>query len=92
MPAGRWWELLVYGTATASAFAFMFAALRRVGSQRTSVLLTLEAVFAIVLAAVFLGEGLGGAQAAGGGAVLVAAVIISLTPVRPPVEVAAEAP
>ena len=92
VPAGRWAHLLVYGTATASAFAFMFAALRRIGSQRTSVLLTLEAVCAIVLAAVFLGEGLGLVQALGGAAVLAAALIISLTPVRPPVSAAAEPP
>jgi drug/metabolite transporter (DMT)-like permease len=92
VPADRWWQLLIYGCATASAFACMFAALRRVGSQRTSVLLTLEAVFAIVLAAIFLGEGLGAAQALGGTAVLAAAVIISLTPLRPPVQAAAEAP
>ena len=92
VPADRWWQLLIYGGATASAFAFMFAALRRVGSQRTSVLLTLEAVFAIVLAAIFLDEGLGPAQAVGGAAVLAAAVIISLTPLRPRVEVASEPP
>ena len=92
VPADRWWQLLIYGGATASAFAFMFAALRRLGSQRTSVLLTLEAVFAIVLAALFLDEGLAAAQALGGAAVLAAAVIISLTPLRPPVEAAAEPP
>ena len=92
VPTDRWWQLLIYGAATAAAFAFMFAALRRLGSQRTSVLLTLEAVFAIVLAAIFLDEGLGAAQALGGAAVLAAAVIISLTPLRPPVQTAAEAP
>jgi drug/metabolite transporter (DMT)-like permease len=92
VPGDRWWQLLIYGGATASAFAFMFAALRHLGSQRTSVLLTLEAVFAIVLAAVFLDEGLGGAQALGGAAVLAAAVIISLTPLHPPIEAAAEPP
>jgi len=92
VPADRWWQLLVYGAATASAFAFMFAALRRLGSQRTSVLLTLEAVFAILLAGIFLGEQLGALAALGGAAVLAAAVVISLTPLRPPVEAAAEAP
>ncbi|HEV3353871.1 MAG TPA: DMT family transporter [Acidimicrobiales bacterium] len=92
IPADRWWQLLIYGGATASAFAFMFAALRRLGSQRTSVLLTLEAVFAIVLAAIFLGEQLGTAQAVGGAAVLAAAIIISLTPLHPPIETAAEPP
>ncbi len=70
----------------------MFAALRRIGSARTSVLLTLEAVFAIVLAAVFLGEALGAIQAVGGACVLAGAVIISLSPLRPPVEGAAESP
>jgi drug/metabolite transporter (DMT)-like permease len=92
VPAARWDQLSVYGVATASAFAFMFAALRRIGSQRTSVLLTLEAVCAIVLAAIFLGEGLALVQALGGAAVLAAALIISLTPVRPPVSAAAEPP
>jgi drug/metabolite transporter (DMT)-like permease len=91
-PADRWWQLLIYGAATAAAFAFMFAALRRIGSQRTSVLLTLEAVFAIVLAGIFLDESLGAAQALGGAAVLAAAIIISLSPLRPPVEAAAEPP
>jgi drug/metabolite transporter (DMT)-like permease len=56
------------------------------------VLLTLEAVFAIALAAIFLGESLGAVQALGGGAVLAAAIIISLTPLRPPVEAASEPP
>ena len=92
VPADRWWQLLIYGGATASAFAFMFATLRRLGSQRTSVLLTLEAVFAIFLAAIFLDEGLGASQALGGAAVLAAAIIISLTPLRPRVETAAEPP
>jgi drug/metabolite transporter (DMT)-like permease len=70
----------------------MFAALRRLGSQRTSVLLTLEAVFAIVLSAIFLDEGLGAVQALGGVAVLAAALIISLTPLRPRIETATEPP
>jgi drug/metabolite transporter (DMT)-like permease len=92
VPTERWWQLLIYGAATAAAFAFMFAALRRLGSQRTSVLLTLEAVFAIVLSAIFLDEGLGAVQALGGVAVLAAAVIISLTPLRPRIETASEPP
>jgi len=92
VPGDRWWQFLVYGAATASAFAFMFASLRRIGSSRTSVLLTLEAVSAIVLAAIFLGEDLGAAQAVGGACVLAGAVIISLSPLRPRVETAAESP
>jgi drug/metabolite transporter (DMT)-like permease len=92
VPADRWWHFGVYGAATASAFAFMFAALRRIGSSRTSVLLTLEAVFAIILAAIFLDEALGAVQALGGAAVLAGAVIISLSPLQVPVEAAAEPP
>lgn len=92
VPTDRWWHFLVYGAATASAFAFMFAALRRIGPQRTSVLLTLEAVFAILLAAIFLDEALGAVQALGGACVLAGAVIISLSPLRVPVESAAEPP
>jgi drug/metabolite transporter (DMT)-like permease len=92
VPANRWWQFLVYGAATASAFAFMFASLRRIGSSRTSVLLTLEAVSAIVLAAIFLGEDLGAVQAVGGACVLAGAVIISLSPLHPRVETAAEPP
>jgi drug/metabolite transporter (DMT)-like permease len=92
IPADRWYQFLIYGAATASAFAFMFAALRRIGSSRTSVLLTLEAVFAIVLAAVFLDEALGAVQALGGACVLAGAVLISLSPLRPKVETAAEPP
>ena len=92
VPFHRWDQLAVYGLATGAAFALMFAALRRVGSQRTSVLLTLEAVSAIALAAVFLGESIGAVEAGGGAAVLVAAVVISLTPTRPPIGAASEPP
>ncbi|MCU1463223.1 MAG: conserved rane protein of unknown functionDUF6, transrane [Acidimicrobiales bacterium] len=78
--SGHWLELLGYGGATAAAFTLMFAALRRLGSSRTAVVMTLEAVCAIVLSAVFLGERIGAVQAIGGVAVLAAAVIIGLTP------------
>jgi drug/metabolite transporter (DMT)-like permease len=92
VPSDRWAHFLVYGAATASAFAFMFSALRRIGPQRTSVLLTLEAVFAIVLAAIFLDEALGTAQALGGACVLAGAIIISLSPLRARVERSDDAP
>jgi len=77
---GHWPELIAYGAATAAAFTLMFAALRRIGSSRTAVVMTLEAVFAIVLAAIFLHERISAAQAVGGVAILAAAVIIGLTP------------
>ena len=78
LPVGHTWQLLTYGLATGAAFALMFAALRRLGSAQTAVVMTLEAVCAIVLAAAFLGEGIGPIQIVGGAAILGAAVLISL--------------
>jgi drug/metabolite transporter (DMT)-like permease len=77
-PSGWWSWLAVNAAATASAFSFLFAALRRLGASRTSVVMTLEAFSAIVLSWVFLGETLGLLQAAGGAAVLAAAALIAL--------------
>jgi drug/metabolite transporter (DMT)-like permease len=71
-------QLGAYGVATGGAFTLMFAALRRLGSSQTAVVMTLEAVFAIGLAAVFLHEGIGAIQVIGGAAILLAAIIISL--------------
>ena len=68
--------LLVYGAFTAAAFALTFAALRRIGAARTAVVMTLEAVTAVVLGALFLDEAIGAAQIVGGGAVLIAAAVI----------------
>src|SRR5581483_9540038 len=47
------------------------------GPTRTSVVMTLEALFAIVLAAVFLGEGMRPLQLAGGAAILAATVLMT---------------
>jgi drug/metabolite transporter (DMT)-like permease len=80
-PAGHWPALLGNGLATASAFAFMFAGLRLLGPARTSVVLTLEAFAAIVLAAVFLGESIGAVQLVGGVAILAGAVLVARAPV-----------
>lgn len=91
--SSHWGELLGYGLATGAAFTLMFAALRRIGSSRTSVVMTLEAVCAIVLSAVFLGEPVRLVQAVGGAAVLAGAVIIGLSPgPAAATEAAAEAP
>ena len=83
MPSGYWWDMAGYALATAVAFTCMFAALRRLGSSRTAVIMTLEAVFGIVLAAVFLGESIGPLQVVGGLAVLGGAAMIALSPAAP---------
>ena len=76
-PAGQGPLLLAYGAFTAAAFTLMFAALARLGARRTSVLMTLEVVFAVGLAIVLLGEPLGPGQALGGAAVLAAAILVA---------------
>jgi drug/metabolite transporter (DMT)-like permease len=71
-------EIVVYGATTALAFTMMFAALPRVGASRVAVVMTLEAVASVVLAAIFLDERLTFVQVLGGAAVLAAAVVIAL--------------
>jgi drug/metabolite transporter (DMT)-like permease len=83
LPRGHRLELVGYGLSTAVAFVMLFQALRSLGSSRTSVIMTLEAFFAAVLAAAFLGEGLGPLHAVGGGAILAGAVVVSLNPPPP---------
>jgi drug/metabolite transporter (DMT)-like permease len=78
-PGGRWGVMLLNGLATAAAFSLMFAALRRLGPSPTAVVMTLEALSAIVLAAVFLDETLNAVQLVGGAAILVATVLVALT-------------
>ena len=72
-------EIVFYGTATALAFTMMFAALPRVGAARVAVVMTLEAVASVVLAAIFLDERLTFVQVLGGAAVLAAAIVIALS-------------
>jgi len=79
LPAGRWPLLVVYGAATAVAFACLFTGLSRLGASRTAVVMTLEAFVAVALGAVFLGESLVAAQLAGGAAIVAAAVVIART-------------
>jgi drug/metabolite transporter (DMT)-like permease len=67
--------LLANGVATATAFTLFFVAIGRLGASRTSVVMTLEAVSAVVLAAVFLGEGVQPLEALGGVAVLGGAIV-----------------
>jgi drug/metabolite transporter (DMT)-like permease len=70
--------MLANGGATAVAFTCMFAALRRLGPGPTAIVLTLEAVFAVVLAGIFLDEALRSLQLVGGVAILAATAIVAL--------------
>lgn len=83
-PAGWWPQLAGNGAATSAAFVFLFAGLARVGAARTAVVMTLEAVFGVLLAAAFLGEGLTGLQLAGGAAVVTGAALAALAAPRAP--------
>ena len=69
--------LLAYGLFTAAAFTLMFAALARIGARHTAVVMTLEAVVAVALATLLLGEPLAPGQAAGGACVLAATVLVA---------------
>jgi drug/metabolite transporter (DMT)-like permease len=73
---------LAYGLASGIAFAAFYAALRRLGPTRTSVWLNLEAVTAVVLAGLFLGERLLPVQLLGGVAVGVGAVLATVASAR----------
>jgi len=76
-PGEDWWLMATNGLATAAAFGLLFAALDRVGASRTAVVMTLEALSAVVLAALLLGESLVWIQLVGGLAVLAATLVIS---------------
>ena len=78
-PGSHWPSMILNGLATAAAFTFMFAGLRRIGPTRTSVVMTLEALFAVVLAAIFLGEGMRPLQLVGGAGILAATILIGLS-------------
>jgi drug/metabolite transporter (DMT)-like permease len=84
---GHWFALLAYGAFTATAFGLMFTALHRLGPARTAVVMTLEAFFAVVLGAAFLGEALAPTQLAGGVAILVAAGVVAAARTPPRVDV-----
>ena len=77
VPAGHVLQLVGYGTATACAFAFTFAALARIGASHTAVVMTLEEAATVLLAAVVLGEGVSRIQLLGGLAILTAAAVIA---------------
>ncbi|HUQ40281.1 MAG TPA: DMT family transporter [Acidimicrobiales bacterium] len=78
VPPGHWAQLALYGASTAVAFVCMFAALRVLGASRTAVVMTLEAVFAVFLAALVLDEPVHLLEAIGGIGILTGAILVSL--------------
>jgi drug/metabolite transporter (DMT)-like permease len=76
-PSDRLLELVLYGAATAVAFTLTFAAMNLIGAARVAVVMTLEAVSSVIMAAVFLGESVRPGQALGGVMVLGAAIVIA---------------
>lgn len=78
-PSGHVPAMVGNGVATSAAFTLMFAGLKRLGPAQTAVVMTLEALFAIVLAGVFLGETLRVIQILGGIALLGATVLVGIS-------------
>jgi drug/metabolite transporter (DMT)-like permease len=79
------WVLLGYVSLVATVIAYVtgVTAVRRLSPPIASVVGTLEAVVATVLAWVLLGEHLGPAQVAGGGVVLLGALVAQTSGVEP---------
>jgi drug/metabolite transporter (DMT)-like permease len=75
--AGHWPMLIANGFANALAFGMMFGALGLLGPSRATVVLTLEAVFAVILSRMFLDESLAPIQLLGAIAVLAAAITVA---------------
>jgi len=75
--------LAANGVVTAGAFTLFFVVLVRIGPTRTAIVMAMEAVAGVVLAAVFLDEAVNGVVVLGGAAVLAGAVLAAtLTPRR----------
>lgn len=74
---GHWPLLTGNGVANAVAFGAMFAALGLLGPARAAVVLTLEAVFAVILSTALLDESITAVQLVGAVGVLAAAVTVS---------------
>jgi drug/metabolite transporter (DMT)-like permease len=82
-PGSSWWLLGLNGLATAAAFSLMFAALKRLGPSLTAVVMTLEALSAVILGALILHERLTTLQLVGGAAILAATVLIATAKAAP---------
>ena len=74
---GHWPLLIGNGFANAVAFGAMFAALGLLGPARAAVVLTLEAVFAVILSTILLDESISALQLIGAVGVLAAAVTVA---------------
>jgi drug/metabolite transporter (DMT)-like permease len=74
-----WPILLVAGVLAAGVSSLLFlSAIRAIGGTRTGILMLLEPVVGVVLAALLLGEALGPLQAVGGMLVLAGALVLQL--------------
>jgi drug/metabolite transporter (DMT)-like permease len=76
-PGSSWWVMVLNGLATGAAFTLLFGALKRLGASRTAIVMTMEALSAVVLSALVLGERIGAREAVGGAAILAATVLVS---------------
>jgi drug/metabolite transporter (DMT)-like permease len=74
----QWGPLTGMALFTAGAFACLFGGLRRLGALRTAILSATEPLTAAVLAAIFLGESIGGWTALGGAFILAGAIAASV--------------
>jgi drug/metabolite transporter (DMT)-like permease len=84
--AGHWPMLIGNGFANALAFGMMFGALGLLGPSRATVVLTLEAVFTVILSRIFLDETLAVVQLVGAVCVLAAAVTVARSNTEPVAE------
>lgn len=81
--AGHLPQLLGVGTSNAIAFGLTFAAFERIGPSQASVVLTLEAVFTVILSTIVLHETLAALQIVGAAAVLIAAATVFASQQQP---------
>jgi DME family drug/metabolite transporter len=90
-----WGVLLLAGVAAAGISSMLFlTAIRTIGGTRTGILMLLEPVVGVVLAAAWLGEALVPVQLVGGGLVLAGALVLQLraAPALEPVAETASGP
>jgi drug/metabolite transporter (DMT)-like permease len=83
-----WPYLLIAGVLAAGVSSLLFlTAIRRIGGTRTGILMLLEPVVGVVLAAILLGEALQAIQLVGGVLVLAGALVLQLgsTPALEPI-------
>jgi drug/metabolite transporter (DMT)-like permease len=80
VPSGRALAAITAtAAATAMAFTLFFVVLARLGPSRTAIVMALEAVFGVVLSAIFLGETLRPLVVVGGVAILAGAVLAAIS-------------